>query len=54
VSLEEIFRILNIQEHLGDSPDAHEIDTVKGEVTFDNVCFHYSQSGRLPTASRSR
>jgi ATP-binding cassette subfamily B protein len=46
VSLEEIFRILNIQEHLGDSPDAREIDTVKGDVTFDNVCFRYSQSGR--------
>ncbi len=46
VSLEEIFRILNIQEHLGDSPDAREIDIVKGDVTFDNVCFRYSQSGR--------
>jgi ATP-binding cassette subfamily B protein len=46
VSLEEIFRILNIQEHLGDSPDAREIETIKGDVTFDNVCFRYSQSGR--------
>jgi ATP-binding cassette subfamily B protein len=46
VSLEEIFRILNIQEHLGDSADAREIESIKGDVTFDNVHFRYSQSGR--------
>jgi ATP-binding cassette subfamily B protein len=46
VSLEEIFKILNIQEHLGDSPDAKEIETVRGDVRFDNVCFRYEQSGR--------
>src|SRR3569833_1512083 len=46
VSLEEIFRILNLKEHLGDSPDAREIESIKGDVTFDNVHFRYSQSGR--------
>ncbi len=46
VSLEEIFRILDIQEHLGDSPAAREIETIKGNVVFDNVCFRYEQSGR--------
>jgi ATP-binding cassette subfamily B protein len=46
VSLEEIVRILGIQEYLGDSPDAAEITTVRGEVRFENVSFHYEESGR--------
>lgn len=46
VSLDEIFGILNVQEHLGDSPDATEIESVKGRVVFDNVHFRYEQEGR--------
>ena len=46
VSLEEIFKILAIQEYLGDSPDAEDVGTVHGDVTFRNVHFHYEQSGR--------
>ena len=46
VSLEEIFKILAIQEYLGDSSDAQDIDTVRGDVTFQNVHFRYEQSGR--------
>lgn len=46
VSLEEIFKILSIQEYLGDSPDARDIGTVRGDVIFRNVHFHYEQSGR--------
>jgi ATP-binding cassette subfamily B protein len=46
VSLEEIFKILSIQEYLGDSPDAEDIATVRGDVTFRNVHFRYEQSGR--------
>jgi len=46
VSLDEIFKILNIQEHLGDSPDARDIENVRGDVCFENVSFHYEQSGR--------
>jgi ATP-binding cassette subfamily B protein len=46
VSLDEIFGILNVQEHLGDSPDATEIADVKGEVAFENVHFRYEQAGR--------
>lgn len=46
VSLDEISRILNVQEHLGDSPDAVEIESVRGAVTFENVHFRYAQSGR--------
>ena len=34
VSLDEIFGILNIQEHLGDSPDALELSRLSGDVRF--------------------
>ncbi|MBI5261475.1 MAG: ABC transporter ATP-binding protein [Bradyrhizobium sp.] len=46
VSLDEIFGILNVQEHLGDSPDAIEITEVIGEVSFENVYFQYEQPQR--------
>ncbi|WP_051386591.1 ABC transporter ATP-binding protein [Bradyrhizobium sp. ARR65] len=46
VSLDEIFGILNVQEHLGDSPDATDLADVKGEVSFENVHFHYEQPQR--------
>jgi ATP-binding cassette subfamily B protein len=46
VSLDEIFGILDVQEHLGDSPDATEITDVTGEVAFENVHFRYEQAGR--------
>jgi ATP-binding cassette, subfamily B, bacterial len=46
VSLDEIFRILNIQEYLGDTPNAKELSEVRGEIVFDNVSFGYGQSGR--------
>jgi ATP-binding cassette subfamily B protein len=46
VSLDEIFRILDVQEHLGDSPDATDMADVKGEVRFENVHFRYEQEGR--------
>lgn len=46
VSLDEIFRILDFQEHLGDSPDARELTEVRGEVRFEDVHFQYEQTGR--------
>lgn len=46
VSLDEIFGILNVQEHLGDSPDAAEIDAVQGRVSFEDVHFSYELQGR--------
>jgi ATP-binding cassette subfamily B protein len=46
VSLEEIFRILDVQEYLGDAPDARELGAVHGDVRFENVHFRYEQSGR--------
>ncbi len=46
VSLDEIFSILDFQEHLGDAPDAQEITQVKGDVTFENVRFRYEDRSR--------
>jgi ATP-binding cassette subfamily B protein len=46
VSLEEIFGILDVQEYLGDSPQARDLAQVRGEVSFENVHFRYEQSGR--------
>lgn len=46
VSLEEIFSILDVQEHLGDAPDAVELTDVKGDVAFEHVSFRYDQEGR--------
>jgi ATP-binding cassette, subfamily B, bacterial len=46
VSLDEIFGVLNVQEHLGDSPEAAEIANVRGEVCFENVHFRYEQPQR--------
>jgi ATP-binding cassette subfamily B protein len=46
VSLKEIAGILDVQEHLGDSPDARDIDAVQGDVVYENVSFRYEQGGR--------
>lgn len=46
VSLEEIFKILNVQEYLGDSPDAQEITSVRGDVSFRNVHFRYEKASQ--------
>jgi ATP-binding cassette subfamily B protein len=46
VSLDEIFSILDIQEHLGDAPDAVELEAVKGDVTFSGVKFRYEELER--------
>jgi ATP-binding cassette subfamily B protein len=46
VSIDEIFGILNVQEHLGDLPGAAEISAVKGRVEFEDVHFRYEAEGR--------
>jgi ATP-binding cassette subfamily B protein len=46
VSLDEIFAILDVQEHLGDAPDAEEVTDVAGQVEFENVSFRYEQTDR--------
>lgn len=45
-SLDEIFKILDVQEHLGDAPDAVDVDEVKGQIEFEDVHFQYEQTGR--------
>jgi ATP-binding cassette subfamily B protein len=46
VSLDEIFAILDVQEHLGDSPDAREVRDIRGEIAFRNVHFSYENGHR--------
>src|SRR5437868_5507214 len=43
VSLDEIFGILDVQDHLGDAPEARELTHVQGEVVFESVKFSYEQ-----------
>lgn len=46
VSLDEIFAILDAQEHLGDRPNARALQNIRGDVVFDNVHFAYEQTNR--------
>lgn len=46
VSLDEIFGILNVQEHLGDAPGAVDLMHVNGAVSFGSVSFRYEEEGR--------
>jgi ATP-binding cassette subfamily B protein len=46
VSLEEVFSIINVEEQLGDWPDAIEPDEIKGHVRFENVHFRYEPNSR--------
>jgi len=41
VSLVEVFSILDVQEHLPDTPNAQPVRTVQGEVVFERVQFSY-------------
>ncbi len=36
-----IFELLDVQPDVQDAPDALEMPTVKGEITFEDVSFHY-------------
>ncbi len=45
-SLDEIFSILDVQEHIGDAPGARDVGEISGRVVFENVSFHYEQTGR--------
>jgi ATP-binding cassette subfamily B protein len=46
VSLDEIFGILDVHEHLGDAADAIELGPVRSEIEFDRVSFRYEQEER--------
>jgi ATP-binding cassette subfamily B protein len=45
VSLDEIFRILDLNEQLGDSPGAEDLTAVTGDVQFERVSFRYEEHG---------
>jgi ATP-binding cassette subfamily B protein len=36
-----IFELLDVQPEVQDAPDAPEMPTIKGEIAFENVSFHY-------------
>jgi ATP-binding cassette, subfamily B, bacterial len=46
VSLDDIFSIIDVQDHLGDAPNAKDVDHVKGNVAFEGVKFTYEQRER--------
>lgn len=46
VSLDEIFGILDVQDTLGDAPNAIELPALRGAIEFDHVSFHYEQADR--------
>jgi ATP-binding cassette subfamily B protein len=46
VALEEIFDIINVEEHLGDWPQAVDIEAVRGDISFQDVWFRYEPTSR--------
>ncbi|HVG63857.1 MAG TPA: ABC transporter ATP-binding protein [Hyalangium sp.] len=48
VAMDQVFHILDTQDHLGDAPDAEEVTGLRGEVEFDDVHFAYSPDRSSP------
>jgi ATP-binding cassette subfamily B protein len=48
VAMDQVFHILDTQDHLGDAPDAEEVTGLRGEVEFDDVHFSYSPDRSSP------
>jgi ATP-binding cassette, subfamily B, bacterial len=48
VAMDQVFHILDTQDHLGDAPDAEEVTGLRGEVEFDDVHFAYSPERSSP------
>ena len=46
VSADQIYSILNTQDHIGDAPDAISPDPVQGHISFENIHFAYDVSGK--------
>ncbi|HSE42463.1 MAG TPA: ABC transporter ATP-binding protein [Acidobacteriota bacterium] len=46
VSVQEIFTILDREDHLADSSDAKDLSTVRGAIQFENVHFKYPLAQR--------
>ena len=45
LSLDDIFSILDLEDHLPDAPNAREVKSVRGHVRFEGVKFHYEHVG---------
>jgi ATP-binding cassette subfamily B protein len=45
VSVEEVYGILDAQDHLGDAPDAREVLGLRGDIRWDHVRFAYGDDG---------
>ncbi len=41
--IERFFEILDIEPDITDAKDAEKLDSVKGEIVFNNVSFHYNE-----------
>ncbi|NMO14893.1 ABC transporter ATP-binding protein [Pyxidicoccus fallax] len=48
VAMDQVFDILDTQDHLGDAPDAVEVTEVKGEVEFADIHFAYGPDRSSP------
>ncbi|MEZ4634340.1 MAG: hypothetical protein R2856_05070 [Caldilineaceae bacterium] len=46
-SAERVFEIIDTPLDVEDSDDAAELETVKGEVIFEDVSFRYGERGAL-------
>jgi ATP-binding cassette subfamily B protein len=46
VSLDDVFAILDVQETLGDDPNAIEVTHIQGDIVFENVKFTYERRDR--------
>ncbi len=45
--IDRFFEIMDIEPEIKDRENAVEISDVKGDITFENVCFHYSDDENL-------
>ena len=48
VAMDQVFDILDTQDHLGDAPDAVEVTELKGAVEFEDVHFAYGEARGSP------
>lgn len=46
-AVDEVFGILDEEEHLPDAPDARPVESVDGEIEFDDVTFSYEEDGEV-------
>ena len=54
-ALEKIFQLLDVKPDLTDRPDALTLDTIEGEIRFEDVTFAYAQRrGSAPDAPQVR